>query len=251
MIPLLLLATGCDSQNVIDGQVVDPWGNPLAGATVMIVGGQERPLTDDNGAYRLAAVPGELKLKAGKKGYIQDQHDLVVEKGRRRVEGPLFELFPKPEANGMYLLGGHGYISIPPQRVRTVGNELRQYRGITDHGAAKSDAKPPRLVYHTDAREDEIRALDLRLRRLTYVADTDLTGPLGVTTVRVSLWTDAGDVKYELKPLNSKTDYLLPLPEDLPPGVYAFETQGLLSGRPEQVDALPPELRVVFPFEIE
>jgi Carboxypeptidase regulatory-like domain len=248
---LSLLTTGCDSANTIEGKVVDTWGNPIEGATVMIVGGNERPMTDASGRYRLAAVAGEFEMKAGSKGYVQDHRKLVVAKGSRRTEGPVFELYPKPDGPGMYLVGTQNYIPLEPRGVRTVGNALEQFRGIPDHGGSSTNARPARILYHTDLREDALLALNLRLRKLRYVEDTELPGPLGTTSVRVGLWVDGGDVPIELVPLNSKTDYLIPLPKDLPAGVYAFEMQGLLSGRPEQVATVPDELRVIFPFQTE
>ena len=45
----------------------------------------------------------------------------------------------------------------------------------------------------------------------------------------MNLHVDKGDFPIEIEPLRSKTDYLITPKEPLAPGVYAFQTQELLS----------------------
>ena len=79
---LLLLPAACDTTTqMIEGKVVDIWGNPIEGATVMVVGGTERPLTDADGRYHIAKTTGPLQVKAGRKGYIQDHEEFEVKPG--------------------------------------------------------------------------------------------------------------------------------------------------------------------------
>ncbi|MEQ1568618.1 MAG: carboxypeptidase-like regulatory domain-containing protein [Myxococcota bacterium] len=247
---LLMLSVGCGSTERIEGKVVDVWGNPISGATVMVVGGSERPMTDANGRYAIARADGRMEMKAGCKGYIQEHRELVVEPGDRQPQGPLFELYPKPEAAGFYVVGTGRYAELEAQPVKFVGNALQQFRGIADHGEVTVESGRPRIVFHTDLREDEILRLGLELHQLKYAAQETIPGPVGTAEITVNLWVDGGKRGVDLVPLRSKTDYLLTPTEVLEPGTYVLETQGLLSGSPEAFAQIPEELRLVFPFEV-
>lgn len=250
MIPSLLLLIGCASTEMIEGTVVDVWGNPVEGATVMVVGGTERPMTDADGRYRIARADGRLEMKAGCKGFIQDHREVTVDPEDKHPAGPVFELYPKPPEPGFYVVATGHYDRLLPAVVRSVGNNLQQLRGISDHGEVGTENTRPRIVFHTDLREDEILRLGLDLRQLKYTADAEIPGPIGTTKVAVNLWVDAGQREIEIVPLRSKTDYVLLPKEPLPPGTYALETQDLLSGAPEAFAQIPEELRQVFPFEV-
>ena len=245
---LLLLLPACETATpLIEGKVVDIWGNPIEGATVMVVGGTERPLTDADGRYHIARSTGVLQVKAGRKGYIQDHEEFEVKEGEA-VGGPLFELFPKPDDAGFFIVGSGRYAKLEPSRVHSVGNALQQFRGIKQFGDAVVDGDKPRVVFHTDLRHDEIMRLGLELHRLESVGTAEIPGPVGTAKVAVNLYVDKGDHPIEIEPLRSKTDYLITPKEPLPPGVYAFQTQELLTSEQSRFDAIPDELRVVFPF---
>lgn len=247
--PLLLLIA-CGSTERIEGKVVDIWGNPIEGATVMVVGGTERPLTDADGRYHLERQDGTFTVKAGRKGYIQDHEELVVEPGKK-VEGPLFELYPKPEEAGLYVVATGRYVRLDGKQVHSVGNLLKRFQGIKTLSDAQAETERPRIVFHTELRHDEIMRLGLELHRLEYVRQAELTGPTGPTEVTVNLYVDAAEVPIEIVPLRSKTDYLVTPTEPLQPGVYAFQTQDLLSpGENDRFEEIPEELRVVFPLEV-
>jgi hypothetical protein len=189
-------------------------------------------------------------MKAGCKGYIQEHREIEVVPGQK-VDGPVFELYPKPEQPGFFVVATGKYQQLEPKLVQSVGNALAQLRGVADRGDVAIDSVRPRIVYHTDLREDEIMRLDLQLRELTYQDSASIPGPMGTTDVAVKLWTDHGKHPLAVEPMRSKTDYLLTPKEDLPPGTYALETQGLLSGPADAFAQIPAELRVVFPFEIK
>jgi hypothetical protein len=249
-LPVLLLAA-CNSTEMVEGKVVDIWGNPIEGATVMVVGGDERPLTDREGRYRLARIEGTHVVKAGRKGYIQDHHDLVVTPGQP-AEGPLFELYPKPEERGIFAVGAGQYVPLSPVKVHATGSVIQTLRGVEAIGDGRVETANPRFVYHTDLREDEILRLGLELRRLVWTREADVTGPMGPTRVSVNLWIDGGAVPMEITPLRSKTDYLLTVGEPLVEGeAYAFQMQDLLTpGAEEQFERIHEDLRVVYPFEM-
>jgi hypothetical protein len=250
MVTALLLLLGCPESPAIEGQVVDIWGAPVEGATVMVVGGTERPLTDADGRYRLARADGTFTIKAGRKGYVQDQVELVVEPGAN-PSGPVFQLYPKPEKAGFYAVRPGKYEPLDQKLVHSVGNTLRTYRGIQALGEAEVDAGNPTILFHTELRTDEILRLGLELHKLEFVDTADLTGPIGTTTASVQLYVDAGEVPIDIVPLRSRTDYLVVPKEPLQPGGYAFQTQELLSpGETDRFDELPEELRVVFALSV-
>lgn len=249
---VLLLAACQPTAEQIEGKVVDIWGNPVSGATVMMVGGTERPLTDAQGHYAIPRVEGAYLMKAGAKGYIQDHADVEVKAGEAAT-GPIFTLYPKPEEPGFHLVATGHYEKLDHKLVHSVGNTLRSYRGIRSTGDALAETSRPKVVFHTELRHDEIMRLGLELHRLEYLRNAEVPSPLGKKEVAVNLYVDAGEVPIELKPLRSKTDYLLQPVEPLEPGVYAFQTQDLLAGDAEDTEGfeqIPEELRVVFPFEV-
>ena len=154
---LLLVLTACETAApMIEGKVVDIWGNPIEGATVMVVGGTERPLTDADGRYQIARTPGVLQVKAGRKGYIQDHEEFEV-KRQRAWRGPLFELFPKPEERAGSSWSASGkYVKLAPSTVYSVGNALTQFRGIKDFGDAvvESEQAADRVPHRSPPRRD-------------------------------------------------------------------------------------------------
>ena len=251
MIPsLLLILAACESTSMIEGKVVDIWGNPIEGATVMVVGGTERPLSDRDGRYRIARTEGKLQIKAGRKGYIQDHQEIEVGPGET-PPGPTFELYPKPEKPGFYLVTTGRYVPLEQKLVHSFGNALASFRGLQALGEAEAEVEKPRFVFHTELRTDELMRLGLELHRLEYVEEREMSGPVGRTNVSVNLFVDAGDVPIDIVPLRSRTDYLVTPKEPLAPGGYAFQTQDLLSpGESDRFEEIPEELRVVFPFAV-
>lgn len=245
------LGPGCETvPDTIEGKVVDVWGNPIEGATVMVVGGEERPLTDADGRYTLPRVDGTMQIKAGRKGFIQDHMEIEVKAGQAAT-GPLFELYPKPEAPGFYAVAVGKYLQLEPKPVKSVGNALRQFRGVADLGGVVLDTERPRIVFHTELRQDEIVRLGLALRRLELVGDAEIPGPVGTAVVPVHLYVDKGDIPLDVVPLRSRSDYLLtpkaPLQRE---SAYALQTQTLLTLDDAAFAAIPDELRVVFPFDV-
>jgi hypothetical protein len=248
--PLLLVLLGCPEPPAIEGQVVDIWGDPIEGATVMVVGGSERPLTDRDGKYRLARADGTFTVKAGRKGYIQEQVEFEVLAGQT-PPGPVFQLYPKPEKAGFYAIRPKQYLPLEPKLVHSVGNTLKSYRGIQSLGDAEVDVNDPKILFHTELRTDEILRLGLELHRLEYVDSAELQGPIGRTEAGVKLYVDAGEVPIDIVPLRSRTDYLVVPKEPLQPGGYAFQTQELLSpSETDRFDEIPEELRVVFALSV-
>lgn len=248
---LLLSVAGCSTEPRIDGQVVDVWGNPIGGATVVLEGQAERPLTDANGRFVLPLQFGTLKLKAGREGYIQEHIEIESKQGEPPPH-PVFELFPKPEEAGFYVVGTSEYHRLEPEQVTQMGNALENVRGISAIGDAEAEGTHLRVLFHTPLKMDQVMRLGLQLHRLDYVHQKDMIGPLDATTpVDVNLWTSAQKVETAVEPLRSRNDYLIESKGDLEPGAYAFDTQGLLTvGKAEVFDQIPEPLRVAYPLEI-
>ncbi|HHO50869.1 MAG TPA: carboxypeptidase regulatory-like domain-containing protein [Deltaproteobacteria bacterium] len=249
---LLLSGVACQPQiPKVEGQVIDVWENPIEGATVMVEGGTERPLTDAEGHYALQRVPGTHVAKAGHKDYIQQHVQLEMSEEGPPPQGPTFVLYPKPKSKGLFLVMHDRYEAIKPQHVQIVGGAVRSYRGIQDTGEVVAETAKPQLLWHTDLRQDEIMRLGLELRRLEFVDKAQLPGTEGLTEVSVNLYVDAGQIPIERIPLRSRSDYLIEPVGALQPGVYAFQTQDLLSASDGTAfSQLPPELRVVHPFQV-
>lgn len=243
---------GCGKTPALDGKVVDIWGNPIEGATVMMVGQVERPLTDAEGRYHLTLLEGKHLVKAGREGYIQDASEIDVPVGAPHFDGPLFELYPKPKDYGFYLIGSGDYAKLESQQVVIVGNELRARKGIKSPGEAHGEGSKLRVLFHTELKLDEIMRLGLELHKLKFEPQAEMIGTLSShETVDVNLYTTAGEQKIDIKPLRSRTDYLIVADAPTEPGYYAFQTQDLLNPVDfEKFNQIPEELRVVFPFEI-
>lgn len=247
---MVLLFTACRSEPTLDGKVVDIWGVPIEGATVMMVGQNERPLTDAEGRYRLPLVEGRHTLKAGREGYIQ-AHEEVEVSASDASSGPLFELYPKPNKPGYYLITTGQYVELQPQLVHSVGNELRSFRGLRSVGEARTDRSRLQVILHTELKLDEILRLGLELHKLKFVRNAELQGPLATQEVKVNLYSSEEQIPIEITPLRSPTDYLITTKQPIEPGYYAFQTQDLLDSQDATVfNQIPEDLRAVHPFEV-
>ena len=63
-------------QGRLTGRVVDPFGRPLPGATVRIVGTQFSAETDAEGSYQLSYVPGYMRVQVTRPGYESVEWEL-------------------------------------------------------------------------------------------------------------------------------------------------------------------------------
>lgn len=246
---LLLALVACGPTPGLVGKVVDVWGNPIEGATVRLAGHSEQPLTDHEGRYRLPPFVGPREVRVGKQGFVQDRQDLLGD--GRPGAAPLFELYPMPEHYGLFLVNAGTYGRIPETRVHEVGAGGTTLRGVRGSGDTVADSSRLRVVFHTPLKLDEIGRLDLELHRLAFVKEAEVLGAIAPVRAAVNLWVSDAVLPIEIAPLRSRTDYLVTASAALVPGVYAFQTQGLLArGEDHRARSLPEELRVVFPFEV-
>jgi hypothetical protein len=252
LLPVLFLLVGCGQDPVLKGQVVDIWGQPVSGATVMIVGqANARIQTDNSGLYAMTRLPGSHEFKVGREGYIQQHAQFSVDPSNEQA-GPTFQLYKKPAEVGFYIVGAADYDRLEAQTVHSVGNELKSFHGLKSAGDAGTEGTTIRVIYHNDLKMDELMRLGLELHKLNHVSETTFPGPLGSEmSADVNLWVSEGEVAVNIEPTASKTDYLITSKEPLKAGTYAFHTQDLLT--PKDLEAfaqLPDALRVAFPFTV-
>ncbi len=248
-VSLLLALVACGPAPSLEGKVVDLWGNPIEGATVRLAGYAEQPLTDHEGRYRLPPFVGPREIRVGKQGYVQDRKEFSGDGAPGK--GPLFELYVMPDHYGLYLVNAGTYGRLPETRVTEIGMAGDTLRGVRLSGDVVAETQKLRVVFHTPLKLDEIGRLDLELHRLRYIKEAEVLGALAPVRANVNLWVSERELPLAVTPLASRTDYIVSAPEPLEPGVYAFQTQGLLArGEDNRARALPEELRVVFPFEV-
>jgi len=249
LVALTLLAACSNPPATYGGTVVDHWGNPIEGATVIMEGQAERPLTDADGRYAFNLVAGKHKMRAGKEGYIQNVSDIEIKDGET-PDGPVFKLHKKPESAGYYLIGTQEYVKLKSQPVKSIGNELKSHRGLKSVGDAEAE-QDLQILFHTDLKYDQILRLGLELHKLKFVKEDALPGSeQSKEAVELNLYTSDGVVGIDIEPIHSREDYLITPKESLTPGDYAFQPQDLLdSDNAEAFAQIPVELRKVYSFE--
>ncbi len=251
---LLPLSLGCGEDPQLRGTVHDIWGKPIAGATVTLEGEVEQKTTDATGAFAFVAPKSEVRIMAGKDGYIRNAVTVPLKGSEQDEPDPIeLSLYPDPGEVGFYAVGREKYNQLPAFEAVTKGTEVRAITGITDIGdSLVAQPKPLTFVFSSTLRQERIAQLDLKLHKLEFVQETTLPGVLGETTSDVNLWTATGeDIPYDLVGLPSKDDFLITLRQKLPAGAYAFHTQGALTNNSYgALDKLPRELRNAYVFEV-
>lgn len=251
-LPLLLLLAACGEPPeapVLRGQVTDIWDKPIAGVTVLVDGLDERPAVDASGSFAFPMMTGEVKIKAGKDGYIQEATTISVSDPATAPSARL-RLYPKPEVAGFYAVSLGGYNAIAEETVMTKGTELESFYGLKNLGKARIEA-PLRVVFHTEFSYDQVQRMDLELVELQFTKSTELQGAVGIAEAEIDLYTKKRVIPIEISAMKSKSDYLITVTEELEPGAYAFHTQGTLSPRDQESFAkIPENLRIAFPLEL-
>lgn len=253
MIHLLTILMGCTEPAAVQGHVVDIWNNPIEGATVMVEGGDERPLTDAHGVYAMKPLTGSFKMRAGKEGYIQESMEVELTEGVKA--GPSFKLYKKPEKSGFYAVTLGDYLHLVPSTVKVVGHEVDAIYGV----AAPNDKQyiegdTIKIVYRTDLAKHQLQKLGLEVRKLKFLEDTTMATVAGgqKTKVPINLFVDDGKVAHDLIKLGSKGHYLIQTTEPIEPGVYAVQAQSLLNPvDPERYKQIPEAVRSVNAFIVK
>lgn len=252
MTSLLLLLLACTDAPTLRGRVVDIWGNPIEGATVMLPGAGERPLTDVNGVYTMKPVVGSHEMRAGKEGYIQEAVSVEIQEGDDK--GPVFKLFKKPEKIGFYAVTLGDYLEIGPSTVRVIGHQVDAIYGIeAPSEKVYVEGDKLRVVYKIDLEMHQLMRLGLEIRKMKWVDEVTMVSVTGgqATPVPINLFVDDGKVPFDLIRMKSKGFYLLETTEPLSEGLYVIQAQNLLNPKdPEAWNRIPEELRLVHPIRI-
>lgn len=252
MIHLLLMLFACSDAPELRGRVVDIWGNPIEGVTVMLPGAGERPLTDANGVYVMDPVPGKHEMRAGKAGYIQEVVEVELTEDSDR--GPTFQLYKKPDEIGFYAVTLGDYMPMDGQMVRVIGHQVDAIYGIeAPHDRVYLEGDKLKIVYKIDLELQHLMRLGLEIRKMKWVDEVNMVSVTGgqETPVPINLFVDDGKVPFELKRLKSKGFYLLETTEPLEEGMYVIQAQNLLNPKdPEAWNRIPQELRLVHPIRI-
>ena len=247
-------AGGCSKPPVQSGVVKDVFGHPLEGATVIMEGVFEQKITDADGAFTFPRQKTNMRITAGKKGYIKDT-EVAVPPAREKDEAPPVQLalYPDPPEKGFYEVGRDGYTKLEPRQIYVVGTELKSVSGLketSDETLGHNDG-PTRFVFSSSLRPSEIAQLDLKMHHLDFVDTIDVPGVLGKEPVTANLWVANSPVQFELEQLATQDDYLITTRETLAGGAYAFHTGGVLTSKDVRVlNTLPKELQFAYAFDM-
>jgi len=248
---MLLLLVACSDTRTLSGKVLDIWGKPIEGATVVVEGVLERNYTTSNGAFVIEVEDPASRVMVGKDGYIKDILDTSAKSEEEDYDPLAFSLYPEPETPGFYGVGREKYVALGSQRIQLVGTDLQHFAGVQDIPEEFLPRGKVEFVFTTKLRPSEIAQMNLHLSKLEFVDKTRIKGVFGAEDATVQLWSAGDDVTFDLEQLASREDYLIKARDDLPPGIYAFHAHDVLHEEDERVlRSLPREQQVAFPFEV-
>jgi hypothetical protein len=252
----LATSTACSEGPKLTGKVVDIWGNPIAGATVLIDESKDRANTNPQGSFEFKKLdPGSLHLMAGAKGYVKDivQVDIPADK-KTAWPTPEFALWKDPPGRGFFAKGYKDLLPIPAARVVAIGSDIKEIHGVRDipDTLIPSGTNPPSILFSSSIRPSEISQLDLKMARLRFVEDEEWVGVTGMEKVTLKVWVFEKDVPFQLRGLLDKNTFLITPKSPLEAGIYAFHSQDVLTGTsPGNLARYPEEMQVVNVFEIK
>ena len=252
MLALLLFA--CSDPPTVEVTVVDAWDKPIEGAQVRQETVTETFTTDAAGVTHLPAEVGTLHLMAGKDGYIKDFAVVTILEDEEEGQAVRLALYPEPENTGFYGVGPKEYHPLEEGKIEIVKSEMTTYHGIKNLPKVgfHPEGQPARFIFKTTLSNNEIKRQDLKLSKLTYLDEAEVTGLLGPEMVKLSLYVADEDAEFEVKGLQSQDEYLIVTQEKLEPGVYAFHAQDILSATADDsLEKLPESMQVAFPFEVK
>lgn len=251
----LLSLTACTDPPKVTGTVTDIWGRPVEGATVRLEGVAEHATTDGAGAFSFDAAAGELRVEAGKDGWIKAGTKVKVAEDADEVAAAPIEMHQEPAAPGFFAVNHtkKEYSKLEAIPIDVVGSEIGAYIGIKDDKDTVLRAdRAIKVVFSSTAKSTEVSRLGLKLHKLEFVENETVTGVLGDQEVAVNLWVAKEAVPFDMTSLPSEDDYLIAARTPLKPGTYAFHTEGVLASKSKDVlDKTPKELQVAYPFIVK
>ncbi len=248
---MLLLLLACSDTRTLSGKVLDIWGKPIEGATVVVEGVLERNYTAENGLFSIEVEQPAARVMVGKDGYIKDILEPTAKDEEEDYDPLAFELYPEPEKPGFFGVGREKYVELGAQRIQLIGTDLQHFAGVQDIPEEHLPKGKVEFVFTTKLRPSEIAQMNLHLSKLEFIDKTRIKGVFGAQDATVQLWSAGEDVAFDLEQLASREDYLIRARDDLPAGIYAFHAHDVLHEEDERVlRSLPREQQVAFPFEV-
>ncbi|MEN9784985.1 MAG: Carboxypeptidase regulatory-like domain [Pseudomonadota bacterium] len=251
MLPLLLLA--CAEPVTVHGTVTDAWGTPVPGATVVLEGVVDRWTAGADGTFTVEADTPPATVIAGAPGYMRGSAPVARGDDAPRRQEVRIALWPDPANPGFFGVGPSGYAHLPARTLTPLRPERPLASGETAFPALTLPAEaviPPgttRFVHKSTVRAQEVRAMDLRLSRLTEAPPA-----LRPATATTPWWIRADEVPFEIDGMPGRDAYLLKLAAPLPAGVYAWHAGGTLELRDSDALAVLPRARLLaWPFRVD
>jgi hypothetical protein len=105
-----------EGQAVLVGRVLDRFNQPVAAATVRVVGSNLRTTTDSSGNYRLPYAPGKFRVVIEKEGHDSEEAKLDL---AQATSYPLEDkyLIPVPRNAGLYFAGERAWLATSPCQI--------------------------------------------------------------------------------------------------------------------------------------
>ena len=251
---LVAALTACSDPPTMSGTVKDPWGTPVAGATVQLEDVTEQVTTDAAGAFTFPRVTGKRRIQVGREGFIRAMESWgLPDDLESELTSIDLRIFPDPPEPGFFLINETAYSQLEAHPVDVAGTEIKAYTGIKAGGEVKVRTKDRlRFVFSSARSRAELAHLDLQLHKLDFIEDVTVPTVLGEESVKINRFIASGEpMAFELRELDSGDDYLLTTREPLAPGFYAFHTEGqLTTSRSDGLDKLPEELRKAWPLQV-
>lgn len=275
---VLMLLLACSKPAVVvTGDVVDIWGRPLPGATVVVEGVVQRWQADPAGTFSLTLEEVPSRVLGAAPGHMR----AAVTLPQGSEGAPLrLALWPEPKAPGFYAVGSSpeaegGLLHLAARGVTMLGSgdrarpvlALALDRPVSHVGAGGttgsvgSSSAPvaermpgpgsargvpggtTRFLHKSTLDPRAFRELALRLSRLEEVA-------VGERAAAERRWAAAEAVEVRVEALPGKDCYLLEVPP-LRDGVYAFHTGRVLDLQDAAaLAALPRERLLAWAFQV-
>lgn len=105
-----LVFTSCKN-TVIEGKVLDGFGQPVKEATVKVDGTQFTAQTNRDGEYSVGYVPGDIKVIISKQGYTDTSFSVKIST-EAKFPAAAVTIFKIPQSDSLFLMDGTKYSSL-------------------------------------------------------------------------------------------------------------------------------------------
>ena len=140
---IFLGLVACSDPPVHKGKVTDRWGKPIAGVTIGLTGTAKQMVSGADGKFTIPVQQKEIKIRAGKPGYIKKSMKMSPFSGEGKPNPLLIAMYPDPEKVGFYAVTSSEYAELESKLVKTVGTDIRAFNGLLDVGKIRLNGKKP------------------------------------------------------------------------------------------------------------